>query len=122
MRSGQSGVEFLLVTAVVVSLVLGVLVPFFRESELSTAIAAARAGALQEVTANVSLTLTSVDYKLSGNTATLTPNVYFENKLVSSPAVRLSALKRVADTFSPSKQPASETTCVAALYYTYCVS
>lgn len=120
---GQSGIEFLLVASMIISVVLGVLVPLFRESELSTAIAAARVGVLQEVALNGSLVFSSIDYRVSGGTnVTIIPNIYQENALVNSSAVRLAVLRRIADTFSPSRQPAGAGSCVPALYYTYCVS
>lgn len=120
---GQVGIEFVLVVAVVVSIVVGVLLPLFGESEVSTAIAAARIGVLQETSRNGSLFLSSIDYSFSGRNVTLSPSVYFfGTKVSNSDGLKLSALRKIASTFSPSKLPDNPGACVPALYYAYCVS
>ena len=122
-KRGQAAIEFMLVITVVISIVVGVLLPLFGESELSTAIASARIGVLQETSSNSSSFLSSIDYSIVGTKVILVPSVYnLGVKITNTDVIRLRALKKIASTFSPSKQPASSSSCVNALYYTYCVS
>ncbi len=122
-RRGQAGIEFVLVVAVVVSIVAGVLLPLFGESEISTALAASRIGILQEASRNGSLLLSSVGYSISGTKVTIAPNVYYRGaKISDTDAMRVSALQKISATFSPSHPPEGASSCVPALYYSYCVS
>lgn|GEM_PF-3733579 len=121
MKRGQSAVEFVLISAVVLTIVAGVLFPFVKEAELSSAIAAARVAALDFASTNASLSLTSVDYAVGATNVTVYPRLFFQGAQVQPLDLRLKVLRGIAGVFNPNAVIRPDDSCVSALFYAYCV-
>jgi len=123
MLRGQASGEYLLALSVLLSILVGVVLPVLGDAEVSSALAAARVGAQSFVVRNASMRLTSIDYlDLSAN-YTFTPSVYLNGSSYSGDtALRQSMLSAVAGVFNPSLSVDVSTECVQAVYHKYCVS
>jgi len=116
---GQAGAEFALVLWAVLAVVVAVMLRAYVETELSTAFAAARLGAVDAVAVNSSLSLAAMDYAISGRNVTFLPRIFYHSTPVGeSPVIRSMILRKIRDSFSPAAPvPASNFSTMFHDYY-----
>lgn len=118
---GQGAAEFLVVVAVVVSVISLVLLPSFGEAEVSIALAAARAAAFSHGVRN-GAELAALDYERVGNEVFIKSVVYSNGtRLFSHEALDREALEAIRKTLSPASKPVAGK-CVQGVFNKYCVS
>jgi hypothetical protein len=121
---GQAAVEFVLVAAAVVAIVVAVAFTNVRSAELSVAFAAARTACVEWSSKNSSIAFTSIDYRSDGN-VTFVPNVYSlgsSSRITDAPSLERAVIERLRDTFAPGSNVTELQRCFTASYNTYCVS
>ena len=117
MLKGQAAVEYAFIAAIVVTVVVLVAAPVFREFELHLALENVRRECVQVAWEN-GVEFAQLNYSISGRTILLSPEFFYGNDSKAEVAYRQRPLNAIAAVFHA---PAPEGECVNVLNYEYCL-